>query len=531
MKEILTTQGESGIEIKSIYTPNDIEGMDYLRDLGFPGEFPFTRGVYPMMYIKKPWVMRLYSGFGTCEETNKRWKFLLDAGEDSVSCAFDLPTQLGFDTDDPLVEDEVGLSGVSIDTLEDMETLFNGISLDKIPASFNICDPGIVILAMFILAAKKQGVTPDKLMGTLRNDILLEYVCRGNWIFPPEYSLRLNSDIFEYCLKYMPKFYPINIAGILVREAGGSMIQEIGYSFSAALCYINKALERKLTIDDITSRISFFFSSSPYIFEEVAKYRAAKRLWARILKEKLGVKQESSMRMRFTSCASGSWFRKQDPELNLVRGAYANLASILGGAQAMLGTAMDEAFAIPTERTAALAIKSQLVLAEETGIRNTVDPLGGSYFIERLTNEMEGKIEALMQDIEDKGRIIYCIERGYIQKQIAERAYQVLREEEKGQRVIVGVNKYVGDQGEVTLKLHEPNYETIRKQIDKLKRIKNQRNYERVKQELERLQDAARGKENLVPYVIRAAESNATIGEIVGVLKNVFGKFTEPVAF
>ncbi|MEM4724318.1 MAG: methylmalonyl-CoA mutase family protein [Candidatus Hadarchaeum sp.] len=391
---------EIGRLIKVVYTPVDVAHIHYLEKIGFPGEYPFTRGVYPTMYRTRPWAMRLYAGFGTAEDTNRRWKFLLKEGNNGVACAFDLPTQMGLDSDDPLAEDEVGRVGVAIDTLKDMEILYDGLPLDQIVSSFNINAPAAIILAMYVALGEKQGVPPEKLNGTLSNDILCEYVSRGMWVFEPGPALKLATDVVEFCTKYMPKFYPFNIRGILMREAGASMVQEAGFAFSNAIAYVESAVGRGLQVDQFAKRISFFMATGTQIFEEAARYRAARRLWARIMKDRFAAEDPGSMLFRFTGTVGGSVYRAQEPENNLIRGAYGVLANVLGGVQGMLHPAMDEPFAIPTEETARLALRTQQICAYETGVTKTVDPLGGSYYVEALTDELEREIEKVIETID-----------------------------------------------------------------------------------------------------------------------------------
>jgi len=529
--ELPKAKSEWGTEAKVLYTPADVKEIDYLRDIGFSGEYPFTRGVYPGMYRRGPWQMRLYAGFGTAEETNQRWKFLLKSGNMGVGCAFDLPTQLGLDSDDPLAMGEVGRVGVAIDTLKDMEILYDGLPLDQIVSSFNINAPCAILLAMYVILAEKQGIATSKLQGTLANDLLCEYVSRGCWIFPPSPSLRLSTDIVEYCRRNLPRFYPYNIRTILMREAGATGAQEVGFGFSNAITYIEEALKRGLNIDEFASRISFFFCGGPQIFEEAAKYRAARRLWAKLMKERFRAKKSASMLLRFTGIFGGSYYRAQEPEVNLIRGAYGLLGQVLGGAQGMLHPAMDEVFAIPTERTHRLALRTQQICAYETGIMKTVDPLGGSYYVEALTNQMEEEIIQVMKGIEDLGGAVKAIETGYMQRWIAEEAYRKAMEEESGERTIIGVNKFrVEEEEKMEMTFHKLNPEVVNKQLKRLEGVKAERNKREVQAALNKLQQAAKGEEKLMPYIIEAVKSYATIGEITNALKEVFGEYQEPVA-
>jgi methylmalonyl-CoA mutase N-terminal domain/subunit len=517
---------ETGFEIKEFYTPADIKGFDYSEQSGDPGEYPFTRHVYPTGYRDRTWVMRLYAGFGTAEDTNERWKFLLEQGNMGVSCAFDLPTQLGLDSDNQKAEAEVGRLGVAIDTLRDFEILFDGIPLDKVTVSLNINAPLCVIFAMLLGVAEKQGVSPEKLTGTLSNDNLMEYIARGMWVFPPSFSLKLTADVAEYSAKNVPGFYPFNVRGILLHEAGADPAHEIGITFSIACKYMDSVLERDINIDDFAHRISFFFAEGLHIFEEAAKYRAARRLWARIMKEKYKARMKKSMLLRFTSTVGGSWYRAVDPELNLVRGAYGALGAVLGGTQAMLMPALDEPFSIPTEETARLALRIQQILADETDVTYSVDPLAGSYFVEYLTDKIEEEIKAVMEKIESLGGIIKGIETGAIKSWLETRAYRVKREEDEGKRVVVGVNKYHGDMRKIQIHKHNP--EIAKRQIERLNKVRQNRDEGSVKRKLEVLTEAARDDENLIPYIMDAVKVYATLGEITSVLKSAFGEFKEP---
>lgn len=522
-------KSELGKDIEVIYTPADVK-VDYMRDLGFPGEYPFTRGVYPGMYRIAPWQMRLYAGFGSAEDTNRRWKFLIASGNNGVGCAFDLPTQMGFDSDNSKAEDEVGRVGVAISSLKDMEILYEGLPLDKIVSSFNINAPCAVIVAMYAVLAEKQGVPLSVLQGTLANDLFCEYVSRGCWIFPPEPSLRLQTDIIEYVSKYMPKFYPYNIRGILLREAGASMAQEIGFTFASAIAYIESALNRGIDIDEFAPRISFFLCSDIHFFEEAAKYRAARRLWARIMKERFKAKKPASMFLRFTGIVGGSSYRVQEPEINLIRGAYGLLGPVLGGVQGMLHPAMDEPFAIPTEKTARLALRTQQVCAYETGVAKTVDPLGGSYYVEALTNDIEAEILKIMKEIEDRGGAQKAIETGYMQKEIAREAFRLAREEESGERVVVGMNKFQSDDKHRMMELHQADPTSVPRQIERLNQVRRERNNSKVKESLSKLYNAAKSSDNLMPYILDAVKTYATLGEITDTLKSVFGVFKEPAS-
>ncbi len=532
LKSVPERLSEAGIPLKTVYTPLDTREESYLGDIGLPGQYPYTRGVYPSMYRIRPWAMRLYSGFGTAEDTNERWKFLLNAGNNGVACAFDLATQMGMDSDNPEAEDEVGRLGVAIDTLSDMEILYKGLPLDKIVSSFNINAPAAIILAMYIALGEMNGIAPQKLSGTLSNDILCEYVSRGMWVFPISPALRLTTDIVEYCTRHMPKFYPFNIRGIIMREAGASMVQEAAFAFCNASTYIQNAIERGLNVDEFCPRVSFFFATGTKIFEEAARYRAARRVWAKIMKNKFGAKNPASMLFRFTGTVGGSNYRAQEPMNNLVRGAYGLLANILGGAQGMLHPALDEPFAIPTEETAKLALRTQQILAYETGITDVADPLGGSYLIESLTDSLEAAIEKLMVSINDMGGSVLAVERGFMQQCIADEAYKMAMEEKSGKRVIVGVNKFRDKTGSGPgIKSHKHDVTILSRQVSRLTQIRKDRDNSAVRKSLDRLKDEARGTNNLMPCLIETVKTYASLGEIMDTLREVYGQFREPKLF
>ena len=528
--ELPVAESDLGSPLDVLYTPASLAQTGYLEKIGFPGAYPFTRGIYPGMYRIRPWAMRLYSGFGTAKDTNKRWKFLLKTGNNGVACAFDLPTQMGLDSDHPEAEDDVGRVGVAIDTIRDMEILFEGLPLDQIVSSFNINAPGAIILAMYVALGEKQGVSPEKLNGTLSNDILCEYVSRGLWVFPAQPALRLTTDVVEYCAKSMPKFYPFNIRGIIMREAGASMVQEAGFAFSNAIAYIEDALKRGLDVDKFAPRISFFFATGTQIFEEAARYRAARRVWARLMKERFGAQKPSSMLFRFTGTVGGSYYRAQEPENNLIRGAYGLLANVLGGTQGMLHPAMDEPFAIPTEATAKLALRTQQICGYETGVTKVADPLGGSYYVEAMTDQLADEIEKVIRTIDDLGGAVAAIEKGYMQQRIADEAHRMAMDEKAGKRVIVGVNKFA-DESVVKRKMsfHKFSSTMLTRQKKRLAKIRTERDNDAVKKSLARLVDEAKGGNNLVPPLIETVKTCASIGEIMGALKQVFGAFREPI--
>lgn len=520
---------ESGHSLKTLYTPADIAEVDYFDKIGFPGEFPFTRGIYPGMYRVRPWAMRLYSGFGTAEDTNRRWKFLIQTGNNGVGCAFDLPTQMGLDSNHPDAQDEVGKVGLAVDTLQDMEILYQDLPLDQIVTSFNINAPAAIILALYIALGEKQGLKPDRLRGTIANDILCEYVSRGMWVFAPTAALRLGTDVLEYCTKYMPKFYPFNIRGILFREAGSSMVQEAGFAFSNAIAYVEHALARGLSIDEFAPRISFFFCTGTHFFEEAARLRAARRVWASIMKNRFGAEKPASMLFRCTGSVGGSFYRAQEPENNLIRGAYGFLSNVLGGTQGMLHPAWDEPFAIPTEESAKLALRTQQICAHETGVTKTVDPLGGSYFVESLTESLEKEIENTIQTIDDMGGAVKAVESGYMQQCIADESYRVAHEEQKGEKVIVGVNRFQDKQTGKKMRLHTFDPSILTRQIDRLNEVKANRDNDAANKALLQLRQEAKGEVNLIPCLVEAVKTYASIGEIMDALKEVFELYQEPV--
>ncbi|MBS7251906.1 MAG: methylmalonyl-CoA mutase family protein [Candidatus Freyarchaeota archaeon] len=515
----------SGIEEKRIYTPLDRAGKNYLEELGFPGEYPFTRGVYPTMYRGRLWTMRQYAGFASAKETNKRFKYLIEQGQTGLSVAFDLPTQMGYDSDHPLARGEVGRVGVIIDTLKDMETLFEGIPLDRVSTSMTINAPTAVILAMYIAVAQKQGVDISKLAGTVQNDILKEYVARGTYIFPPKPSMRLVTDVIEYCTKNMPRWNPISISGYHIREAGANAVQEIAFTLANGICYVNAVLERGLDIDQFAGRLSFFFSSHNDFFEEIAKFRAARRLWAKIMRNRFKAKEENSLQLRFHTQTAGSTLTAQQPENNIIRVALQALAAVLGGTQSLHTNSMDEALALPTEESVRIALRTQQIIAYESGVTNTIDPLGGSYFIETLTDKLEEQALDYIREIDKMGGMVKAIEKGYVQKEIASMAYKYQKEVEKGEKIIVGVNKFQTDE-KLQLSLHKLDPQIEKEAISNLKKVKEERNNKLVDSLLEKLREEAKQEKcNLMPTLIEAVKAYATLGEICQVLREVFGEF------
>lgn len=511
------------MEEKIVYLPEDLEGFDYQKDLGKPGEYPFTRGVHKTMYKGKLWTMRQFAGFGSAEDTNKRFKYLLKHGETGLSTAFHLPTLMGYDSDHPLSAGEIGKCGVAIDSLKDMEILFKGIPLDKVTTSMTINSTASIALAMYIAVAEKQGVGPDKIGGTLQNDILKEYICQNTFIFPIGYSLRLITDTIEYCTKYVPKWNTISISGYHIREAGSTAVQEAAFTLADGVVYIQEGIKRGLDVDSFAPRFSFFFNIHNDFFEEIAKLRAARRIWAKIMREKFGAKNPRSWMMRTHAQTAGCTLTSQQPENNVVRVALQALAAVLGGVQSLHANSLDEALALPSEKAVTIALRTQQIIAHESGITNVVDALGGSYFLESLTQKIEKEVDEYFKKIEALGGMVRAIERGFPQEEIAKAASQYQREIEQKKRIVVGVNEFVGPAPEVPkLKI---NPKVREKQLKRLQKVKAERDNEKVQKNLNALQEAARGKENLMPLILEAVESYATIGEISDVFRQVFGEY------
>uniref|UniRef100_A0A7C5VLB3 methylmalonyl-CoA mutase n=1 Tax=Fervidobacterium thailandense TaxID=1008305 RepID=A0A7C5VLB3_9BACT len=526
-KQVFTSS--SGYEIKRLYTPEDIEGLNYLEDLGFPGEYPFTRGVQPTMYRARYWTMRQYAGFGTAEESNKRYKYLLSQGQTGLSVAFDLPTQIGYDSDDPMAEGEVGRVGVAIDSLEDMEILFDGIPLDQVSTSMTINSTAMILLAMYIAVAEKQGVSQDKLSGTIQNDILKEYIARGTYIYPPEPSMRLITDIFEYCSKYMPKWNPISISGYHIREAGSTAVQEVAFTLADGIAYVDAAIKRGLDPNVFGKRLSFFFAAHNNFLEEIAKFRAARRLWAKIMKNRFGVTDPEAMKLRFHTQTGGSTLTAQQPLNNIIRVTIQALAAVLGGTQSLHTNSYDEAIALPTELSAMIALRTQQIIAYESGVADTIDPLGGSYVIEAMTNEIERRAMEYIEKIDQMGGMIKAIESGYVQKEIHESAYKHQLAVERGEEIIVGVNKFQIQEDARIGEILKVDPELEKKQKERLKKLKERRDNEKVRKLLNKIKEVASTDENLFPYVLEAVKAYATVGEISNALREVFGEYTETV--
>jgi len=519
-------ESTSGTELKRIFTPLDIEGTEYVDNLGFPGEYPFTRGVQPTMYRGRFWTMRQYAGFGTAEDTNKRYKYLLEQGQTGLSVAFDLPTQIGYDSDHPLSLGEVGKCGVAIDSLADMETLFDGIPLDKVSTSMTINSTAAILLAMYIGVAEKQGVAQDKLNGTIQNDILKEYVARGTYIYPPKESMRIITDIFAFCKENIPRWNTISISGYHIREAGSSAVQEIAFTLTNGIAYVEAAIQAGLNVDDFASRLSFFFNSHNNIIEEVAKFRAVRRLWAKIMKGRFKAKKDKSCMLRFHTQTAGCTLTAQQPVNNIVRVAFQALAAVLGGTQSLHTNSFDEALALPSEDAVRAALRTQQIIAYESGAADIIDPLAGSYAIESLTDTIEEKASEYIEKIDSIGGAIKAIETGYMQNEIGDSAFSYQMDVEKKENIIVGLNQFIIED-EPPTNLLKVNPAVGRLQQEKLERVKKDRDNTKVVKMLKNLEGAAKGEENLIPIIVEAVRNYATLGEIADVLRGVFGEYRE----
>ncbi len=516
----------SGIEIKRAYTPVDIENLDYMGDYGFPGEFPYTRGIQPTMYRSRHWTMRQYAGFATAEESNNRYKYLLEQGQTGLSVAFDLPTQIGYDSDHGLSEGEVGKVGVAIDSLADMEILLKDIPLDKVSVSMTCNASASVLLAMYIAVAKKNNVPLSDISGTIQNDILKEYIARGTYIYPVEPSMRLITDIFKYCSENVPKWNTISISGYHIREAGSNAVQEVAFTLADGISYVKAAIEAGLKVDDFAPRLSFFFNAHNDLFEEVAKFRAARKMWANIMKERFGATNPKSLMLRFHTQTAGSTLTAQQPENNVVRVAIQTLAAAMGGTQSLHTNSKDEALALPTEDSARVALRTQQVVAYESGVADSIDPLAGSYYVESLTDEIQKRAEEYIKKIDEMGGAEKAIERGYQQKEIQDSAYRYQREIETGERIIVGVNKFqMKEQPVEGLHYVDPAVEI--EQVKKLKELRAGRDQAKVEEVLRTLKEACGTKENLMPIMVDAVENYATIGEVCGAMREVFGEYQQ----
>lgn len=517
----------SGIPVDRLYGPSEKALKDYGQELGFPGMFPFTRGVQPTMYRGRFWTMRQYSGFATAKETNERFKFLLDQGQTGLSIAFDLPTQIGYDSDNPLAQGEVGKVGVAIDSLADMELLFDGIPLDKVSTSMTINAPAAILLAMYIAVGEKQGVPMNKLRGTIQNDILKEYVARGTWVFGPNPSLRITTDIMEYCTKNLPLWNPLSISGYHIREAGSTAIQEIAFTLLNGMAYVQAGVDSGLDVDSFAPRLSFFFNAHNDILEEVAKFRAARRMWAHLMREKMGAKDPRSWKLRFHTQTAGCSLTSQQPMNNVVRVAYQALAAILGGTQSLHTNSMDEALCLPTEDAVRVALRTQQILAHESGIANTIDPLGGSYYIEFLTNQLEEKAYKYFDQVESMGGVVRAIEKGFFQREIAESAYKYQLEVDAGRRTVVGVNDFVIEDEELKIPVLQVDKEIECHQIERIKLGRRKRDNKKVFEYLDDLRKVSESTDNVMPSVLKAVRAHATVGEIMHMWREVYGEWNQ----
>ena len=516
----------SGIPIKRLYSPLDGTDADYLSEVGLPGEYPFTRGVQPTMFRGRYWTMRQYAGFATAEESNRRYRFLLDQGQTGLSVAFDLPTQIGYDSDNEMAIGEVGKVGVAIDSLEDVETLFNKIPLDKVSTSMTINAPAAVLLAMYIAVAEKQGVSADKLRGTIQNDILKEYSSRGTYIYPPKPSMRIITDIFSYCAEKVPMWNTISISGYHIREAGSTAVQEVAFTLANGIAYVQAALEAGLDVDTFGPRLSFFFNAHVDFLEEIAKYRAARRLWAEIMRERFKATNPKSLMIRFHTQTAGCTLTAQQPKNNIVRVAFQALSAVLGGTQSLHTNSMDEALCLPSEEAVQIALRSQQLIAYETGVADTVDPLGGSYYLENLTNEIYERAAAYIQKIDDLGGAAEAIEKGFVQREIQDSAYTYQREIEKEERIVVGLNRFQVEEEKPTNLLRvDPSVRTS--QIERLRKLRSERDGQMVKKCLADLKQGAERDQNMIPFMLKAVKAYATLGEICDVLREVFGEYQQ----
>jgi methylmalonyl-CoA mutase, N-terminal domain len=522
---------ESDIHVKPVYTPEDLKNWDYARDLGDPGEFPFTRGIHKLMYRDRPYTMRQYSGFGSPKDTNERFKLLITHGQTGLNVAFDLPTQAGLDSDDPMAEGEVGRVGMAVDTLRDFEIAFEGIPLDKIGSGLTINAVASIMLAMYEVAAEKYGYSREVISATPQNDILKEMIGRGMWIFPVEPAIRLIGDTIEYSSKYLPRTNPVSICGYHIRESGANPAQEIAYAFEIAMTYIDHVLQRGLAIDDFVGRFSFNLNIFGNLWEQVAKFRAARRLWARLIKERYGAKDPKSLLLRMLAGGGGKGLTKEQPENNIVRSAYYALISALSGTQTMALCSYDEAFTIPTPKSALISLRTMQLLLEEVGLRDTVDPLAGSYYIETLTNQMEEKITQYMQEVEKVGGMAHAVETGYVQREVSQQAFLYEKALQEGEIRKVGVNIYRDEEAAPEVELHGYDAEAAASQVKALQEVKRQRDNKQVIATLKALEQAAREKKNVMPYLVEAVRAYATVGEMTSVFKSVYGEFKEPSLF
>lgn len=523
---------ESGIEVKPVYGPEDVASLDFAEEIGAPGEFPYTRGIHPLMYRARPFTMRQYTGFGTPAETNARFKYLIANGQNALNVAFDLPTQMGLDSDDALAEGEVGRVGMAVDTLRDMEVAFDGVPIDQISVSLTINAPTVVLLAMYLAMAEKRGVPMSQVRGTTQNDILKEYVGRGAWILPVEPAIRLIGDTIEFCAKHAPKYYPVSVCGYHMRESGATPVQEIAWAYCIARAYIQHTLERGLQVDGFAGRISFNFNIFGNLWEQVCKFRAARRLWARVMRDEFGAERPETLEMKMIAGGGGAGLTIEEPENNIVRGAYYALISALGGAQTMALCCYDEAYTIPTPKAQLISLRTMQIVAEEIGLSDTVDPLAGSYYIEWLTNELEKRMVEEIRRVDEMGGMVKAVSEGRIQAVAARQAYEYERKMQAGEIVKIGANKYRSENPESgEVELHPYRQEAVEEQIARLEQVKRERDAAAVESTLNAVREAIGRKQNAMPSVMGAVKAYATLGEIMGVFKSVYGTFKEPVIF
>jgi len=517
-------------EIAALYTPDDLAAFNYGKALSFPGEYPYTRGVQASMYRGRLWTMRQFAGYGSAEDTNARFKFLLDAGQTGLSTAFHFPTLMGYDSDSPRAKGEVGMCGVAVDSLKDMEILFDGIPLDKVTTSMTINGPAAMVFAMYLAVAEKQGVSFDKLGGTIQNDILKEYIAQHSWIFPPDPSMRIITDILEYCTESVPKWNTISISGYHIREAGSTAVQELAFTIADGIAYVQAGIEAGIPVDKFAPRLSYFFNAHIDFFEEIAKYRAARRMWARIMKERFQAKDENSWKLRFHTQTAGCTLTAQQPRNNIVRVALQALAAVLGGTQSLHTNSMDETLSLPTEESVTVALRTQQILAEESGVANSIDPLGGSFLVEKLTGEMEEKAMDYIAKIDAMGGMVAAVKRGYPQREIADASFHYQRLVDSGEKRIVGVNCYAA-QEELPIPLLKIDEDVEKKQVARTREVRRKRNAKRVKSRIEALKEASLSGTNLMPVLLDAVREYATLGEICDTLRETLGTYTDPAMF
>ena len=521
----------SGENVDGLYSPDNTSNMDFVNDINFPGQYPYTRGIHPTGYRGKVWTMRQFAGFGSPEDTNERFKYLLSNGQTGLSVAFDLPTLMGYDSDDNFSMGEVGICGVSISSLDDMEILFDGIPLDKVSTSMTINSPAAMIFAFYLSVAKKQGVSFDKLRGTLQNDILKEYIAQKEYIYPPKPSMRIITDMIEYCTNEVPQWNPVSVSGYHIREAGSTAVQELAYTLADGFAYIEACIERGMDVDSFAPRISYFFNSHLDFFEEIAKFRAARRIFSRRMKEKYGAKNPRSMWLRFHTQTAGCTLTAQQPENNIVRTAFQAMAAVLGGTQSLHTNSMDETLALPSEKAVKIALRTQQLLAYETGVINSVDPLGGSYMVESMTNKMEEGANKIFDEIDALGGVIPAIDAGYFQKEIADAAYRYQMELEKKEKYMVGVNEFVEEKEDIEIPILQISPEVEKKQRERMASLKQSRNQQAVDASIKEIEQAAIDGKNLMPVFIKASDNYVTLGEMVGALKTHFGIYEESIVF